>query len=67
MTCIDEMTLGVRTFSTTFDIRLHQSPVDQRVVDEGLEHRHKGLLVLSQDFHADLARVPKASFDTADL
>ena len=44
-----------------------EAPVEQRVVDEGLEDGHEGLLVVADDAHDGLAAELVAAVDVADL
>lgn len=53
--------------SPTVDVCGHQSPVDERVVDEGFEDGHERFFVLPEHGHRDLARIPEATLDAADL
>src|SRR6266849_1239071 len=48
-------------------LRWHQSPVNQRVIDECLQDCHQRFFVVTQDSHGDLAGVSIATLYTADL
>ena len=47
--------------------RLDQLPVDERIVDERLEHGHHAVAVLAQHLHDRLARAPKGALDAGHL
>ena len=48
-------------------ILVQQPPADQRIVHERLQHCHERLLVITEHPHANLARIPEAAFDAANL
>ena len=47
--------------------RFDEPPVQQRVVDEGLEHSHEAVLVVSKHGHDGLAGAAVSSFDAGHL
>mmetsp|Transcript_30908 Transcript_30908/g.88624 ORF Transcript_30908/g.88624 Transcript_30908/m.88624 type:complete len:211 (+) Transcript_30908:86-718(+) len=48
-------------------MRRQQPPSDKRVPDEGLQHRHDGILVAPQQAHHQLACVPVVPLDARNL
>ena len=46
---------------------LHEAPVEEGVVDEGLEDGHEAVLVVPEDAHDGLAGAPVRALDAGDL
>lgn len=54
-------------WSTRIDVSLHKSPIDQGIINEGLQDCHQGFLIRAQHGHGNLAGMPEASFNAAYL
>jgi len=58
-------TLKQRT--TGHPLTVHEPPVEQGIVDEGLQHSHDAVPVLPQHFHHCVASDPVVTVQAGDL